>query len=87
MQWFKVPPQIYFEEDSIQYLEKDAGHRTRLYRHGCDHAAGICGQKIFILSAETACVLPFRDLFRVNPILDVSTIRRGVEAMRAFNPM
>ena len=22
MQWFKVPPKIYFEEDSIQYLEK-----------------------------------------------------------------
>ena len=22
MQWFKVPPRIYFEEDSIQYLEK-----------------------------------------------------------------
>ena len=22
MQWFKVPPKIYFEDDSIQYLEK-----------------------------------------------------------------
>ena len=22
MQWFKVPPKIYFEQDSIQYLEK-----------------------------------------------------------------
>ena len=22
MQWFKIPPKIYFEEDSIQYLEK-----------------------------------------------------------------
>jgi len=25
MQWFKVPPRIYFEEDSIQYLEKMEG--------------------------------------------------------------
>lgn len=25
MQWFKVPPKIYFEEDSIQYLEKMEG--------------------------------------------------------------
>ena len=25
MQWFKVPPKIYFENDSIQYLQKMEG--------------------------------------------------------------
>ena len=33
MQWFKVPPKIYFEKDSIQYLEKMPDISPGFYRH------------------------------------------------------
>ena len=44
MQWFKVPPKIYFENDSIQYLQKMQDIEPRLYRHRSHYGkAGQCG--------------------------------------------
>ena len=44
MQWFKVPPKIYFEYDSVQYLEKMEGIERALHYYRSNHGeAGLCG--------------------------------------------
>ncbi len=86
MQWFKVPPRIYFERDSIQYLRdmRDV-HRVFIV---CDHAMVSLGlvKKITdqLDQRREKCVY---QLFpSVEPDPDITTIQKGVELMHDFKP-
>lgn len=86
MQWFKVPPRIYFEKDSIQYL-RDMRDCNRVMIV-CDHtmvALGIVRKITNELDhRREKCVY---QLFpSVEPDPDITTIEKGVALMRDFNP-
>lgn len=86
MQWFKVPPKIYFENDSIQYLEKMEGiERAFIVTDPTMVKLGNVDKILYYLrKREVYC---HAEIYSdVEPDPDVSTIMRGVEAMRMFKP-
>jgi acetaldehyde dehydrogenase/alcohol dehydrogenase len=86
MQWFKVPPKIYFENDSIQYLEK----MPDISR------AFIVTDPVMVKLGNVDKILYYlrkRDVYchseiysEVEPDPSVETIMDGVEAMNLFRP-
>ena len=86
MQWFKVPPKIYFENDSIQYLEKmEDISRAFIVTDPTMVKLGYVDKILYYLrKREQYC---HSEIYSdVEPGPDVETIMRGVEAMRAFQP-
>ena len=86
MQWFKVPPKIYFENDSIQYLQKMEGIERAFI--GTDPTMVKLGNvdKVlyYLRKREKYC---HSEIYSdVEPDPDVETIMRGVQAMRQFQP-
>jgi len=86
MQWFKVPPKIYFEENSIQYLEK-MNDITRAFIV-TDESMVKLGyvDKILYYLRKREIYCHSKIYSDVEPDPDVETIERGVAEMRAFNP-
>ncbi len=86
MQWFKVPPKIYFEEDSIQYLEKMPDiERAFIVTDPTMVQLGYVDKILYYLRRRQ--VYCHSEIYAdVEPDPDVETIMRGVGAMRAFNP-
>lgn len=86
MQWFKVPPKIYFEHDSIQYLEK----MPDISR------AFIVTDPVMVQLGNVDKILHYlrkrpqychAEIFSdVEPDPSVDTIMRGVAAMNTFKP-
>ena len=86
MQWFKVPPKIYFENDSIQYLQKMEGiERAFIVTDPTMVKLGNVDKVLFYLrKREKYC---HSEIYSdVEPDPDVETIMRGVQAMRQFQP-
>ncbi len=86
MQWFKVPPKIYFENDSIQYLQKMEGiERAFIVTDPTMVKLGNVDKVLYYLrKREKYC---HSEIYSdVEPDPDVETIMRGVEAMRQFQP-
>ena len=86
MQWFKVPPKIYFENDSIQYLQKMEGiERAFIVTDPTMVKLGNVDKILYYLRRrEHYC---HAEIYSdVEPDPDVSTIMRGVEIMRQFQP-
>lgn len=86
MQWFKVPPKIYFENDSIQYLQKMEGiERAFIVTDPTMVKLGNVDKVLYYLRRrEKYC---HSEIYSdVEPDPDVETIMRGVEAMRQFQP-
>jgi len=86
MQWFKVPPKIYFEQDSIQYLEKmDGIERAFIVTDPTMVKLGYVDKVLYYLrKREIYC---HSEIYSdVEPDPDVDTILRGTEAMSAFRP-
>jgi acetaldehyde dehydrogenase/alcohol dehydrogenase len=86
MQWFKVPPKIYFEYDSVQYLEKMPGiSRAFIVTDPMMVKLGNVDKVLFYLrKREEYC---HSEIFAdVEPDPSVDTIMRGVEAMKRFQP-
>ncbi|MEV0093100.1 bifunctional acetaldehyde-CoA/alcohol dehydrogenase [Streptomyces sp. NPDC050738] len=86
MQWFKVPPKIYFERNSIRYLgEMDGLKRVTLVT---DKTMGRLGfvQKVtdILNSRESKVVLQVIDNVEPNP--ELSTVQSGAAMMRDFEP-
>ncbi|KXB42533.1 bifunctional acetaldehyde-CoA/alcohol dehydrogenase [Amygdalobacter nucleatus] len=86
MQWFKVPPKIYFERDSIQYLR---------VLQNCSRAMIVCDKSMIELGfvgtilneldqRRNKCV--YQLFSEVEPNPDITTVQRGVEIMNAFKP-
>lgn len=86
MQWFKVPPKIYFEEDSIQYLEKmEDISRAFIVTDPVMVKLGNVDKVLYYLrKREQYCHAEIYSDVESDP--SVECIMRGVEAMRAFQP-
>jgi acetaldehyde dehydrogenase/alcohol dehydrogenase len=86
MQWFKIPPKIYFEKDSIQYLEKMPDiERAFLVTDPTMVKLGYVDKLLYYLRKRK--VYCHSKIYSdVEPDPDVETIMRGVEAINAFQP-
>ncbi|MDP4120951.1 MAG: bifunctional acetaldehyde-CoA/alcohol dehydrogenase, partial [Bacillota bacterium] len=86
MQWFKIPPKIYFEYDSIQYLQKMENiERAFIVTDPTMVKLGNVDKILYYLrKREKYC---HSEIYSdVEPDPDVETIMRGVEFMRNFKP-
>ncbi len=86
MQWFKIPPRIYFEEDSIQYLEKMPDiSRAFIVTDPMMVQLGYVDKILYYLrKRQEYC---HSEIYSdVEPDPSVETIMRGVDAMNKFKP-
>lgn len=86
MQWFKIPPKIYFEEDSIQYLEKmEDISRAFIVTDPMMVKLGNVDKILYYLRKRPVyCHSEIYSDVESDP--SVECIMRGVEAMRVFKP-
>lgn len=86
MQWFKVPQKIYFERNSIQYL-KSAKDVDKVFIV-TDHSMVQLGflKKITDQLALRRNPVTYQLFDEVEPDPDISTVRKGVELMKEFQP-
>lgn len=86
MQWFKIPPKIYFEEGSIQYLQKMRDiSRAFIVTDETMVKLGYVDKVLYYLRRRD-CYCHSEIYSDVEPDPDVDTIMRGVELMRHFKP-
>lgn len=88
MQWFKVPPKIYFEKGSIQYLEKMHNiSRAFIVTDPGMVELGYVDKILFYLRRREGRNYVHSEIFsEVEPDPSIETVRKGVERMRQFNP-
>ena len=86
MQWFKVPEKIYFEADSMQYLEK-MPDITRVFIVTDPYMVklGYVDKVKYFLNKRQAPVA-VETFTEVEPDPSVDTIERGVREMNRFQP-
>lgn len=86
MQWFKIPPKIYFENDSIQYLEKmEDFERAFIVTDPTMVELGYVNRILYYLRRRKV-YCHSKIYSNVEPDPDVETIMRGVSEMRDFRP-
>lgn len=86
MQWFKIPPKIYFEYNAIQYLEKMPDiSRAFIVTDPMMVELGYIDKILYYLRRRgTYC---HSEIFSdVEPDPSLKTITNGVNAMNQFNP-
>ena len=86
MQWFKVPPKIYFENNAVQYLEKMPNiSRAFIVCDPMMEKLGYLEKVLYYLrKREEYC---HAEIFsEVRPDPDVECIMKGVEMMNHFQP-
>lgn len=86
MQWFKIPPKLYFEYNAIQYLEKMPNlNRVFIVTDPVISKLGYVDKVIYYLRKREVHVA--LEIFNeVEPDPSVETINRGVAAMNRFQP-
>ncbi|RDI31770.1 bifunctional acetaldehyde-CoA/alcohol dehydrogenase [Lentzea flaviverrucosa] len=86
IQWFKVPPKIYFEPDSIRYLGEMAGvHRVSIVTGRTVAKLGYADKVRSVLAGRPGPVAVQLIDF-VEPEPSLQTVHRGAEMMREFQP-
>lgn len=86
MQWFKIPPKIYFERGSIQYLEAMPGiSRAFIVTDPTMMKLGYVDKALYYLRKREKYVHS-EIFYEVEPDPSLETIQKGVEAMNAFQP-
>lgn len=86
MQWFKIPPKIYFEAGSVQYLSKMQGlTKAFIVTDPSMVEFGYVDKVIYQLEKRTNHV-HFEIFSEVEPDPSFDTIDRGVQAMGQFEP-
>ncbi|MEV7525647.1 bifunctional acetaldehyde-CoA/alcohol dehydrogenase [Streptomyces sp. NPDC091371] len=86
MQWFKVPPKIYFERNSIRYLgEMDGISRVSIVTDKTMVALGFVQKVTDILQAREGSVA-IQVIDSVEPNPELSTVQAGAAMMRDFKP-
>lgn len=86
MQWFKVPSKIYFERNSIQYLQTATGvERVMIVTDKSIERLGFVQRVIEQLQQRKNKVI-YTVFSDVEPDPDITTVQRGAEVMRAFEP-
>lgn len=86
MQWFKIPPKIYFEYGSVQYLECMEGiSKAFIVSDPMMVQLGYVDKVTYYLNKrEESC--HYKIFSDVEPDPDVDTVMRGVAEMRSFQP-
>ena len=86
MQWFKVPDKIYFEHNSIQYLEKMPNiTRAFIVTDPGMVSLGYVDKILYYLRKRTEHV--HCDIFSdVEPDPSIETVKRGAQMMDEFKP-
>ncbi|QES40753.1 bifunctional acetaldehyde-CoA/alcohol dehydrogenase [Streptomyces venezuelae] len=86
MQWFKVPPKIYFERNALRYLgEMDGIKRVSIVTDKTMSALGFVARVTDILAARPSAVT-VQVIDDVEPNPELSTVRAGAARMRDFEP-
>ncbi|MGW7087756.1 bifunctional acetaldehyde-CoA/alcohol dehydrogenase [Streptomyces sp. NPDC054871] len=86
MQWFKVPPKIYFERNSLRYLgEMDGIRRVSIVTDRTMSALGFVQRVTDILAARPEAVT-VQVIDDVEPNPELATVRAGAARMRDFEP-
>ncbi|MFP8963762.1 bifunctional acetaldehyde-CoA/alcohol dehydrogenase [Streptomyces nanhaiensis] len=86
MQWFKVPPKIYFERHSLRYLGDMRGMRrvTVVTDRTMDRLGYLTRVKDILRSRREPVNLQIIDDVEPNP--ELATVERGAARMREFEP-
>lgn len=86
MQWFKVPPKIYFERNSVRYLASmPNAHRIVIVTDRTMVEVGHLERVRNVLDRRREPVeVRVVDFVEPNPSID--TVRKGAELMRGFQP-
>ncbi|MER7761504.1 bifunctional acetaldehyde-CoA/alcohol dehydrogenase [Streptomyces sp. NPDC097619] len=86
MQWFKVPPKIYFERNSIRYLgEMEGITKVSIVTDKTMVALGFVQKVTDILRAREGAV-SIQVIDNVEPNPELATVRAGAAMMREFGP-
>ena len=86
MQWFKVPEKIYFEAGSVQYLAKMPNiSRALIVADPMMVQLGYVDRVIYQLNKNPNKV-SYEIFSEVEPDPDLTTVRKGSEAMNSFKP-
>ncbi|GAA1765970.1 bifunctional acetaldehyde-CoA/alcohol dehydrogenase [Luedemannella helvata] len=86
LQWFKVPPKIYFEPHAIRYLaDMPDVHRVTVVTDPTMTRLGYVDQLITVLQTRSERV-SLQIIDDVEPEPSVATVDRGAELMRGFQP-
>ncbi|MFK0236832.1 bifunctional acetaldehyde-CoA/alcohol dehydrogenase [Streptomyces vinaceus] len=86
MQWFKVPPKIYFERNSIRYLgEMEGIGRVSIVTDKTMVELGFVQKVTDILRARAGSVA-VQVIDDVEPNPELATVRAGAALMREFRP-
>lgn len=86
MQWFKVPPKIYFENGSISYLQDmDNINRVLIITDETMVKLGYVDTVTYQLNKRSSKCY-FEVFSSVSPDPDVETVWKGLEVAKDFNP-
>ncbi|MFY1577165.1 bifunctional acetaldehyde-CoA/alcohol dehydrogenase [Verrucosispora sp. WMMD703] len=86
LQWFKVPPKIYFEPNAIRYLaDLPDVHRVTVVTDHTMTRLGYVDRLITVLQRRPERVA-LQIIDDVEPEPSVGTVDRGAELMRSFRP-
>ena len=86
MQWFKIPERIYFEYDSIQYLEKMPGIQNVFIVTDPGMVKLGYVDKILYYLRKRKDNVHFEIFSEVEPDPSVETVKAGAKAMESFKP-
>jgi acetaldehyde dehydrogenase/alcohol dehydrogenase len=81
--WFKVPPKIYFERGSLEYLHNLKGQRALIVTDPTMVKLGYADRVAYYLKQANLAVEVFSD---VEPDPSTDTVKRGVAFMRKYQP-
>ena len=86
MQWFKLPPKVYFEPNAIKYLSETEGlERVMIVTDESMVKLGFAGRIIDQLNRRKNKV-QYEVFAGVEPNPDITTVKRGLEIMNTFKP-
>ncbi|NML54461.1 bifunctional acetaldehyde-CoA/alcohol dehydrogenase [Streptomyces sp. R302] len=86
MQWYKIPPKIYFERNAIRYLgEMEDVHRVTIVTDRTMGEIGFVAKVTDILDGR-ADPVAIQVIDDVEPNPELATVRAGAAAMRDFRP-
>ncbi|GAA2574996.1 bifunctional acetaldehyde-CoA/alcohol dehydrogenase [Dactylosporangium fulvum] len=86
LQWFKVPPKIYFEPNAIRYLaDMPDVHRVSIVTDATMTRLGYVDRIRGVLR-RSANPVTVQILDNVEPEPSMATVERGAELMRSFRP-
>lgn len=83
MKWFKIPPKIYFEAGSLQYLAKLKGKKAFIVTDGYMVKLGLINKALYHLEKSGIEYKIFQD---VEPDPSVETVFKGLHEMNAYGP-